>query len=91
MHGQDLGGFHLQEILQHLIRKIRCRNAEVAHRAMQPSHLEGSAARKSKCRRGDEVLYRKPAFRQPAPLKIEAVRVSQMKHVMHKLQAVLAV
>ena len=87
----DLRGFHVQEILQHFIGKIRSRDGQIAHGTVNASHLESTASGKGKGRRRNKILHRKSGLRKPAPVKIKAVMLIQMEHVMHQLQAFLPV
>ena len=44
MHRHDLAGFHIQQLLQQLIGKIRSRDSQKAHGSIQISHPEMSSA-----------------------------------------------
>lgn len=57
VHRDDLARIHVQEVFQELVGKVRGRNGEIAHGAVEASHLENAAPGKGKCRRGDEVLH----------------------------------
>ena len=57
MHRDDLAGIHVQEVFQELVGKVRGRNGEITHGAVEASHLENAAPGKCKGSRGDEVLH----------------------------------
>ena len=92
VHRDDLARIHVQEVLQELVGKVRCRNGEIAHGTVEASHLEYAASRKSKGRRGDEVLHGKTGSDEPLPVEPELIlHIAHVEHVMHELQAFLAV
>ena len=92
VHRDDLRGIHVQEILQKLVRKVRCRDLQIAHGTEEASHLEGTAAGEGKGRRGNKVLYGKAGLRQPLPVKTELIlRISHVKHVVHEFQPLVTV
>ena len=92
VHGDDLAGFHLQEILQHLVAEVGGRDLQVGHGAVQPAHLEDPARREGKAGRRNEILHRHSALYQPFPVKIKPVVVTaaHVEHGVHQVQALLA-
>ena len=92
VHGDNLAGFHLQEILQHLVAEVGGRDLQVGHGAVQPAHLEDPARREGKAGRRNEILHRHSALYQPFPVKIKPVVVTaaHVEHGVHQVQALLA-
>ena len=91
VHSHDLAGFHIQKILQHLIRQIGSRDLEIGHRTIHPAHLKNTVFRKGKTGRRNKILYRQPALRQPLPIEIESVMVTHVEHIVHQMKPFLAV
>ena len=85
VHGYYLGGIHLQEILQELIGKVRRCDLQVAHGAVQFSHLKTPAALENKGARSDEILHGESGSRQPFPVKGKPLMISHVEDIVHEL------
>ena len=56
MHSHDLAGFHIQKILQQLIRQVGSRDLEIGHGAIHPAHLKNTVLRKGKTGRCNKAI-----------------------------------
>ena len=92
VHRDDLARIHVQEVFQELVGKIRRRNSEIAHGAVEASHLENAAPGEGKGCRGDEVFHGKAGAHKPLPVEPELVlHIAHVEHVVHELQALFTV
>ena len=91
VHRHNLARLHVQEILQHLIREIRCCDLQISHGSLQISHRKSPAAGEGERGGCDKILHGESGASKPAPVKKEAVMVAHVKHGMHQLQALPAV
>ena len=92
MHGNDLTGFHLQKILQHLVAEVRGCDLQIRHGAVEPAHLKDAAFGEGKAGRSNEVFYRHAASHKPFPVEEELliIALAHVEHGMHQVQAFLA-
>ena len=91
MHRHNLAGLHVQKILQHLVREIRCRDLQIAHGSLQIPHRKSPAAGEGERGWRDKILHGESGASKPAPVKTEAVMVAHVEHGVHQLQALPAV
>ena len=88
VHGDNLTGFHLQKILQHLVTEVRGGDLQIGHGAVKPAHLKNAALGEGKAGRSNEVLHRHSASNKPFPVKEELLIVT-FAHVEHIDSALL--
>ena len=91
VHGHDLTGLHIQEVLQKLVGKVRCCDLQITHGSTEISHSEGPASREREGSGCNKILYRKAGACKPVPIKIEAIMIAHVEHGMHQLQTFSAV
>ena len=91
MHGDNLTGFHIQKICQHPVAEIGCSNRQKGHGAIQTAHLKSAVSFERKGGRGNEVLYGKPGFHQPLPVKEKLIVVPHVEHSVHQAQPLFTI
>ena len=91
VHGNDLAGIHIKEILQKLVAQVRSRNIQETDRPEDAAHLKGTAVLKCQCSRGNGILYGQTAGHKVFPVEMKLVGSIHVQHPMHQPQTLRTV
>ena len=91
MHGNDLAGIHIKEILQKLVAQVRSRNIQEADRPEDAAHLKGTAVLKRQRSGGNGILYGQTTGHKVFPVEVELVGSIHVQHPMHQPQTLRTV
>ena len=91
VHGNDLAGIHIKEILQKLVAQVRSRNIQEADRPEDAAHLKGTAVLKRQCSGGNGILYGQTAGHKVFPVEVELVGSIHVQHPVHQPQTLRTV
>ena len=91
VHGNDLAGIHIKEILQKLIAQVRSRNIQEADRPEDAAHLKGTAVLKRQRSGGNGILYGQTTGHKVFPVEVELVGSIHVQHPVHQPQTLRTV